>query len=316
MDRKLIYELDKNSRAPYSVLAKATRTKQETVRYRVAQLVKTGAIQKFLTIINTKKLGFSYYKLFIKLQNINETKKNKILAFLKENTKIAWVAELDGNFDISCIIAIQNQQELELLINDLYGYFGNMIMKKEVVINLQAEFFPRDYLINAERKIQSAPIYKAIQEFRMLDTTDKAICSFLAENARMSAVDIGKQLHLSPDTIIQRVKRLQKEEIISGFTLVLNNEILHQLHYKIALYLTSVDQRQIMTMLSFIRNNKRVISIVKVLGEWDYEIDIEVEHPQQLKEIIMNITNQFSEMIRDYTLFRIIKMHKFTFFPQ
>jgi len=316
IDRKIIYELDKNSRAPYSLIAKATRIKQETVRYRVNQLVKTGIIKSFIAIINTKKLGFSYYKLFLKLQNVNEMRKNHLLEFLKKSPQISWLAEIEGPFDISCIVSIKNQVELELFIKKVYEEFGNFTMKKAIAVNLWAEFFDRDYFIAAERKIGPSPVYTAMQEFRELDETDTLICSALAENARLSALELAKMADLSADSVIFRIKKLQKEQIIKGYTILLNNERIHQFHCKLALYLNNIQSHQLEKLLSFVRLKKRVISIVMVLSEWDYEIDIEVENPQDVKAFIMNLTNEFSELIRDYTLFRIVAIHKFTFFPQ
>ena len=47
-DRKILYELDKNSRQSYSSLAKKVGLSQEAVRYMVNKLIENKVILKFL----------------------------------------------------------------------------------------------------------------------------------------------------------------------------------------------------------------------------------------------------------------------------
>ena len=108
-DRLLLHALDSNVRLSYAQLAKITRVKQETVRYRINQLGSGGVIKKFVTFVNSAKLGFSAYQLMLKLQNVNEQKKTEIVKALIENNFINWVANVEGNYDIACIVLVENQ---------------------------------------------------------------------------------------------------------------------------------------------------------------------------------------------------------------
>ncbi len=314
-DKKILYELDKNSRVSYSQIAKATRLKQETVRYRINSLVKEGVIQKFLAILNTTKLGNSYYQIMLKLQNVNEESKNFIIDFLKNNNKIAWIGNLEGSYDIAFILYVKNQIELQSMINELFEKFSKVIMKKTISVNLYAEFFPRDYLINKERiKIKKAA-YKPYEKSIILDEIDGKICYLLGINSRISSIEMAKKINISSDAILQRLKRLKKEEIILGYNLVLNQEKINQAHYKILIYLNNISKEKEKSLIMFSSINNLVIAIVKTLAEWDYEIDIEVENVNQLKEFTMNLTNHFSDIIKDYELIRIVNMPKYTFYP-
>lgn len=314
-DKKILYELDKNSRSSYSQIAKATRLKQETVRYRINTLVKEGIIQKFLTILNTTKLGNSYYQIMLKLQNVNEERKNTITNFLKNNSKVAWIGNLEGNYEIAFILYVKNQIELQSTINDLFEKFSKFIMKKTISVNLYAEFFPRDYLINKERtKIEKAS-YKSYEKSIILDEIDSKICSFLGEDSRVSSVEMAKKINISSDAILQRFKKLKKDEIILGYNLILNQEKINQSHYKILIYLNNSSKEKENRLITFSRMNNRVIAIIKTLAEWDYEIDLEVENVNQLKQFTMELTNHFSDIVKDYDLIRVVNMPKYTFYP-
>ena len=314
-NKKILYELDKNARSTYSQIAKATNISQETVRYHVNSLLKEGIIQKFLTILNTTKLGNSYYQIMLKLQNIDEEGKNKIMEFLNKNQKVAWIGNLEGNYDIAFILYIKNQIELQNLIEELYNKFIRYIMRKTISVNLYAEFFTRDYLVNKERIKTTGASYRSYEKSISLNKIDDQICSYLGENARISSVELAEKIGISPDAILQRLKKLKKEEIILGYNLVLNQDKINQLHYKVLLYLNNLSKEKEQKLLTFSRMNNRVIAIIKTLAEWDYEIDLEVEDVNQIKKFTMDLTNQFSEIIRDYNLIRIVDMPKYTFYP-
>ena len=313
-DKLLLQALDQDSRLSFSQLAKITRISQETVRYRLNQLIEEGAIKKFVNVINSAKLGFLAYQIMFKLQNVNEQKKKDIIEELIKNPYIDWVANLEGNFDIACIILIKNQKNLQSFVNRLYALLGDSIIKKNLSVIVSSQFLPRDYLLNKTRRMIKEPFYELTEEIVELDEKNKLLCSLLSENGRYSYVELATKMKISADSVVQRFKKLKKEGIITGSTIGLDNSKIGQLHYKILLHLNDLSEKNIKRLLDSIRSNNRVIAIVKTLAEWDYEVDLEVESVEQLKEFTMGITSQFSSIIRDYSVIRIVDMPKFTLY--
>ncbi|MBU1703940.1 MAG: winged helix-turn-helix transcriptional regulator, partial [Nanoarchaeota archaeon] len=75
IDAKILAELDKNSKIPFSSLAKKLKISREIVKYRIKKLVNQGIIRSFTTMINPAKLGYMIYKVYLKFQNLpNELK--------------------------------------------------------------------------------------------------------------------------------------------------------------------------------------------------------------------------------------------------
>src|SRR3989344_6880629 len=313
-DKDILYALDGNARLTYSQLAKRTRITQETIRYRVNNLIESGVIKKFVTFINSAKLGFSVYQLMLKLQNVNEQKKQAIINSLIDNSFVNWVASIEGNFDVACIILVKNQGDLQSIMDKLYGLFGDTIIKKSLSIILSSQFLSRDYLLNQPRKRIKEPSYVQSKEIIELDDKDKLLCSLLSENGRYSYVELASKMKMSADSVVQRVKKLEKNGIITGSTVILNNSNMNQLHYKVLLYLNDLSEKNISNLLNFIRANNRVIALMKTLAEWDYEVDIEVENVNPLKEFTMGLTSSYSSLIRDYSFIRIIDMPKYSLY--
>ena len=51
---------------------------------------------------------------------------------------------------------------------------------------------------------------------------DQQILSLLLENARMSLVEIGRRVSLSPPAVKRRIERLEREGIIRGYTVIVD----------------------------------------------------------------------------------------------
>jgi Lrp/AsnC family leucine-responsive transcriptional regulator len=57
---------------------------------------------------------------------------------------------------------------------------------------------------------------------KTIDRIDKNILVELQKNGRLSNVELSKRVGLSPTPCLERVKRLEKEEYISGYKAILN----------------------------------------------------------------------------------------------
>ncbi|QOL25026.1 leucine-responsive transcriptional regulator Lrp [Thalassotalea sp. LPB0316] len=61
---------------------------------------------------------------------------------------------------------------------------------------------------------------------KKLDRIDKNILVELQKNGRLSNVELSKRVGLSPTPCLERVKRLENEKYITGYTATLNPELL------------------------------------------------------------------------------------------
>jgi DNA-binding Lrp family transcriptional regulator len=82
-DRKILYELDINSRQSFNELSKKVGLSKDSVIYRIKKLQDSGIIKHFHTVIDVGKLGFISFRLYLKLQNSTPQKEAEIIKFLK-----------------------------------------------------------------------------------------------------------------------------------------------------------------------------------------------------------------------------------------
>lgn len=315
-DRKILYELDKNSRISYSQLAKKVALSQESVRYRVNRLINNKVILQFFTKIDTSKFSLTFYKILLKFHNIDEQKKEEIINYLVKQPIVNWAVAADGPYDVGFVISVKNLLKSKQFLSEFYQTYGKFISKKEFSVNLIGEYLTRDYLINKNRIIKEEKSYTAESEKIELDKTNLQIISFLAENSRTSAVNIASKLNISADSVLQRIKKLEKEKIITGYNLVLNHEALNQIHYKVFIYLSNISQEKEKQLYAYCRSIPQIVYIINSFGEWDLELDIEVKNVNEFRKIMMSLTSKFSDIIRDYSSLVIYKIYKYNLFPK
>ncbi|MGH7504164.1 MAG: Lrp/AsnC family transcriptional regulator [Longimicrobiales bacterium] len=56
----------------------------------------------------------------------------------------------------------------------------------------------------------------------MIDDTDRAILAILQENARTSNAEIARRVGLAPSAIFQRIRKLEDQGVIAGYTASVN----------------------------------------------------------------------------------------------
>jgi len=153
LDRRLLYVLDQNSRQSYVALARKLRLTPETVRYRVNNLVEQGVIQNFLTVIDAGKLGNGYYKIFLKLHNVDEAGVQEIISDLVNKEAVNWVARVDGIYDIGFTIRVRRVIDLSNFIDYLKRTYFSRLHKLVVAVNIEVDFLSRNYLTGSKAKI-------------------------------------------------------------------------------------------------------------------------------------------------------------------
>ena len=75
-DRKILYELDLNCRQSNTQIGKKVGLSRQVVEYRIKKMEDEGVIQNYYTVIDTYKLGYTFYRYYINLQSISR-KRNK-----------------------------------------------------------------------------------------------------------------------------------------------------------------------------------------------------------------------------------------------
>lgn len=318
LDRALLYELDKNSRASFARLGQVLGIAPETARYRVNRLSELGFVYRFCTVVDSAKMGFAYYKVFLKLHNVDERTVQKIILYLEEHPIIAWLVRIDGLFDIGFAVKaanIHNILELSTLVDSVTARYDCFVNRRVFCVNIAGEYLTRDYFIGRVHKGRAKGFYSVYSSPVAVDETNVAIIKKLTEHSRGTAVEIASHLTITPDAVLLRIKQLEQQKIITRYNVVLNHLALRQIQYKVLIYLNQISPEKEAEFLAYCKTMLHIVFVLKTFGEWNCEIDIEVQDVTQFRAVMMELTSEYAQIIRHYEPLMISQIHKYNLFP-
>lgn len=120
-----------------------------------------------------------------------------------------------------------------------------------------------------------------------MDLYDYKILEQLQENGRISVAELGRMIGLSTTATNERIKKLEQEGIIKGYTAIIDGD-------KIGLDITAfitvpIGNLEIDEMANFLSKMPEVLECHKVTGNACYMIKVKVKNTKKLEKIIDKI---------------------------
>jgi len=314
--KKILYQLDVNSRQPNSEIAKKVGLSKQVVGFRIKQLLKDQLLSSSHTVIDISKLGFAVHKSFIRLQNIDSRKEKELINFLKQHPNTVWLASCDGKFDLALGTWASDISFLDKTLTELNKKFGEYISERQIATIIRGEYFTRDYLINNKTPSHSRPsVFGSTPSPIKLDQKDWQILVELGKSSRITAVEIAAKINLSPDAVSSRIKKLETSGVIKHYNIVPNESVFPFQHHKVLMGFRNLSEERETQLIEYCRVNPNIVYIVKALGPWEFEIDLEVENSEKLRSILMEIKTKFSDLLKDLSVLNVYQVHKYNFCP-
>jgi DNA-binding Lrp family transcriptional regulator len=313
-DRKILFELDSDCRQPFSRIAKKVGLSTEVVNYRIKKLEQENIITQYQVVIDLSKLKIVQFKLLLSFQHMNSDKLNSIIQELKANKSVKWVASCNGRWELLVSCETSKLEDIEPLKNKILSLFENNINNKALSIAVGAEVYRRDYILESKVRQNRIRILVSGEAPAKLDELDIDILRHLSENARKPIVDIASELKTSERVINYRLKQLIKRSIITGFRIAINYEKLGIKFFKTFIHLDNPRESRVKSLIDYFKLNKNIIHNVNVLGNWDVEPEFEVYSQEEFNNLLNDLRNRFSDIIKTIDIITITKEHKFVYF--
>ncbi len=317
-DRKIIYELDLNARQSDTEIAKKVGLTRDSVRYRINKLVENGHINYFMTLLNSMKLGYDWYRTFFKFQNLTLEKEKEIIDYLKEQA--SWISKVEGIWDLNTGIFVKNVYEYRDLINEFLLKYSSFIERYDVSIVTREWSYHRDYLLNKKQKT-SKPILMGFDpqkqyQIEIIDETDYKILKTILKNARMKTIDIARDIKTTEMVVRYRLKNLIKNGIIIGFKPFLNVHKLGYTYFKLHLTLQNLTPEKKKSIVNYIHQHPNTVHMTELVGGADLEAEFQVKTNEEFYAHVQELRLKFGDIIRDYEFMQYTQEYKFTYLPE
>jgi len=308
-DRKILYELDLNSRITFKQLAKKLNIAKETAAFRIKRLKKNNYINNFITIIHPSNLNRFYYRLFYKFNKTTPEIEKQIIEFIKNYNSTSYLASLEGRYDITVLILSKNMEDLHNFLVPFREKFGDYILEQEILIIPTIHRFNFRFFYDGKAMYTTYP--KELVE-PDIDKVDYDIIKHLAENSRISLIELANITKTETNVIKYRIKKLKTSDILGNHVLDINFEKFGM--QQIQVYLSLKDHNSINKIITYVSKLPESTFATVMLGKYDLELEFIVENMKELRNIINKIKENFSTDINDHDVF-IVEEHSINWFP-
>ncbi|HEY0088587.1 MAG TPA: Lrp/AsnC family transcriptional regulator [Candidatus Lokiarchaeia archaeon] len=314
-DKKILYELDKNSRQSLSNIGKKVGLHKNVVLYRIKRLKKAGVIKNFYTVIDSFKLGYNCFRVYLVFQQTTPEKKKEIIDYFVKNKYTWWVGTFEGDYNLAVVMWVKELNDFHVFweetLKKYRQYFLNQIFCNYVQLHLFRNSFIVDKFPKSDREI-----YKITGGGKKVktDILDFKILELLAKDAKIPTVNIVKKLDSTIDTVKSRIKKLIEQDIIQGFRVNIDFSKFGYQFYKVNINLVNYNDRR--RIISYIKNNPHLEMIDKSIGYYDLELDFWLKNLKQFHQIMDDLTLKFPDSIKNYSYVHDPQLHKMLYLPE
>jgi DNA-binding Lrp family transcriptional regulator len=316
-DRKILYQLDLNCRQSNNQIGRKVGLSKEVVNYRIKRMQDNGIIKCFWTSINSLKLGYYAFRIYINFLDVSPNIKNEIISYLK-NYKNVWILQsAKGPVDLSAVIWADDIYNFNLFWNKTLDKYGNYFENYSVSILTQLNCLKRSYLLKSKYDNNDRDFYtiSCSGEPVKIDKLDYQLLNEIANNARIPLLNLSEKLKSSSQTINYRIKNLIKKEIILAFRVDIDISQLDFQNCMIDLYLKDHTKgNKIKEYLKGIPNVGYIMDMT--IGWCDINFELLVKNFNSLTSIIDDIDKKFPGAIRKTNFWMARTIHKERWLPE
>ncbi len=290
-EKKVLTLLEENCRLPANQIAKKIRLSTEGVLKIIDKFKENKIITKFNAKINYSRMGYKLYPVHIKLLKLNKEIIKGIQDIISKHQSCAWHTFCEGEYDLLLSFKILTEKDKKDM-NQLLLEMSDNILEKEVSTVLYAFEISKSFL-EEEHNTKLFSILNHELEKTELSEDEIKIINILRSNSRETIVNITKKVNLSARVISSKIKKLQKNQIISGFKTKINTA---KLNFQPCIALISLGKytnSELQKFKTYCQQKKEINYLVLQIGKYDIELTLDVTDTNNFYELIDDLREQF-----------------------
>ena len=287
LSENIIYLLSLNSKQSIKKIANKLKTTPKKIESRINKMKKEG---KIFPLLVHRYPYQSNATVLIKLSHFDK----EILRKIKEIGKLVRIVETIGEYDLRLLIKERTKKDVEQKLIEINKILNKAILKLDVCFheyeeNLgYASFCNNSYLLKQKRTKMSKDI-----PIHNLSKKELDLLFELRKKPHEKYFQLMKKLNLSYKELKKIIDNLKRNNIID-FSLNLNTSKLGLKYDFLLLKLNLFDRDKFEDNIS---KNKRIQSIKRCVGRWDYILSIIAKDVDEFIVTCRNIRSENKECI-------------------
>jgi Lrp/AsnC family transcriptional regulator, leucine-responsive regulatory protein len=241
---KILKELDINARQSASAIGKKLRMSKQVVNYHIDNMIKRGLIKEFITYVDTQKLGYTFYNILIKLKYMTNQEKEKIVNRLKAIANVSWLSSFQGEWQMIVCILAKDVGEFSMYLDEVLTSLKGKLLDYNFFIVISASQLGYKKIHSMSKGSYNYLAKISTRNPSYLPVNDLKVLKVIANNARLSTVDIARKARLTIEKVRYSLKNLEKDKVIQAYKPLLNVFKLGYLWNVMFIRLKSSDEKE------------------------------------------------------------------------
>ena len=139
-----------------------------------------------------------------------------------------------------------------------------------------------------------------------LDRIDLKLVELLQNNCKQTTKELADQLNLSTTAVYERVKKLEKQNIITDYVAIVNKDKINRSFMAIShIKIKSHSKDAILKFEKKVNQIPEVLECFHVSGEYDYILKIGVQDMEAYREFMLSKLTTMEEVQSTHSMFVI-----------
>ncbi len=317
VDRELVYLYTENARLKIKEAAGILQKSSQRLKYSLDVLEEEGVVFSPHTVVDYSYFGVMLFRVYFKGGYIGESDKVEIIKTLKENPYVMAMYELSGEFDFAIEIGAPNASRFNKELKKIASVIPTLNTYK-ILLNVVTHVYPKMYLLQDGSRVLVTEHERIVGGDRLVQQfsgQEMRVVRSLVEHPTSRMKTLAQLTDMNIRTVKSAVQELQKKKVVKGFKFLLNTHQLGIEKFRLFLRLHNFSREREDALLKHLLLTKEIVQMSKTVGDWDMEIDIEAFDKIRVRAIIVELREQYKDLIADFNMIEFYQYFKKAYLP-
>ena len=297
VQKQILAIISMNCRVQAEEVARQISARPHQVRHTIERLKDLLNLSPYC-FTNPFRRGLVPYHIFFSINSADLSRRTKMLEHLRSRPEVVWLHELYGYYQFFMYLRVRDSQQLNSFFHDFDTRFGSLVVSKSLSEVSRNSFFV-PWLAHDGNTPRPCLEYRAERPSLPLNSIDNKILESLRRAPQASFRDIARTVGQPASTICYRINRLLKLGVIITFPYDYDTRLIGGESFLVLVKLNGLGGALSDSFFDFARQHPRINRIARLFGEWDLEIEIDLDNPHNLSQVIHQIYKHGSGSVQN-----------------
>lgn len=140
----------------------------------------------------------------------------------------------------------------------------------------------------------------------IFDDTDKQLLGLLQTDSKQTTKELSNKLNLSVTAVYERIKKLEREGVISNYVALVNKEKINKAFVAFChVKLVQHSQDYVIKFETEVANLQEVLECYHISGDYDYLLKVHVENMDEFREFMVKKLTTINHIGSTHSMFMI-----------